>query len=327
MPHHPYRRQELEDARARLHQGHGEQQQKLTEERKARSDLEDKCAKLQAERDRLLDKIRNTTANIESANTGESIVGVAKLLGLSPGSMSSVEKLSINKKISSEVTADASTPPKGTRNRFLERVAATLTPIIKKVCSFPKFKDGKSDIGGVAATVVGRLARAKSRRRLNFQSRPRGISEDLDTLLKEMATSWRTAFRNHERHVANGLLQLALTSIDSCRGRTRGRVSEWLGPLYFNEIKKIERGSPVRLLRQGDPAKFRLRFANTSLSSFDYYSFSNVLYPVSYTLNLFPHPIPPPYILTLNSHPIPSPCTQFFPAISYFFVFKMGVQK
>ena len=36
-----------------------------------------------------------------------------------------------------------------------------------------------------------------------------------------------------------------------------GRVTEWLGPSYFNEEVPIVAGCPVRIMRDKDPAAFR----------------------------------------------------------------------
>ena len=112
--------------------------------------------------------------------------------------------------------------------RFLKRVEKTLTPVIEKICSGPKFKNGKTDVAGVAAMVLGKIARGKSsRRKLKFGSqRPRGVTVELDSLLKELAGRWRHAFRDYDRDTSARLLQLTLKAIP----RGTGRVSDWLGP-------------------------------------------------------------------------------------------------
>ena len=48
-----------------------------------------------------------------------------------------------------------------------------------------------------------------------------------------------------------------------------GRVSDWLGPFYFNEEMEVTRGSPVRLLKKTDHSSFRNNFKNSSLGNFN----------------------------------------------------------
>jgi len=205
-------------------------------------------------------------ASIQDATSGQSVVGLSHMLGVSPISMAKVEQASKLGILRSQITSDASTPPKGQRSRFLERVAATLTPAIEKMCEYPKFIGGKTDSGGVASMILGKIARkksnkSKSRRQLKFGNRPIGICAELDSLLEEMAISWRSAFRDHDRTAANRLLQMTVTAVPT---RT-GRVSDWLGPKYFNEEVPVKLGSPIRLLKTEDKAKFRNGFANTTL--------------------------------------------------------------
>ena len=115
--------------------------------------------------------------------------------------------------------------------------------------------------------VLGRLARdksSKSRRKLNFTGRPRGISLELHKLLKELAPVWRDAFRNFDRDSSARILQLTLKAIPPLKGR----VSDWLGPKYFDQVKSVNRESPIRLLKLSDVKNrvtFRNGFANSSL--------------------------------------------------------------
>ena len=90
---------------------------------------------------------------------------------------------------------------------------------------------------------------------------PKNISSDLDMYLREVAKSWRTLRRKNDRDMATLLLQLALASIP----KRSGRVSEWLGPSYFDEELPITRGCQVRILREADPAKFRNAYKYTKI--------------------------------------------------------------
>jgi len=168
----------------------------------------------------------------------------------------------------SSLLDDATPPESGERNYFLERVGNVLSPAIESMCSMVKFKDDKTDKAGVAALILRKIAgnrkkSRKSRRQLRFgkSRRPMCVSAELDSLLKELATSWRSAFRDKDRHSADRLLQITLKAIPE---RT-GRVSDWLGPKYFNAEVPVELGSHIRLLKSTDEAQFRNAYTNTSL--------------------------------------------------------------
>lgn len=210
-------------------------------------------------------RLASLDASIEEATSGESVVGLSQMLGVSPSSLTRVEKAAKLGTLCSEITGHAGTPPKGKRSRFLERVVTELTPAIEKICEYPKFQDGQSDSSGVASMILGKIARnksrkSKSRRQLKFGT-PLGECPELDSLLKDLAKSWRSAFRNQDRPAANRLLQMTVACIPS----RRGRVSDWLGPHYFNEEVKVVSTSPIRLLKTTDTAKFRNGYTNTSL--------------------------------------------------------------
>ena len=244
----------------------------------------DKASRLELERDQLSEKIKamqvaslsaelkekdrltELDASIHQATSGHSVVGLSQMLGVSPSSMTQVERAAKEGTLCSDITGDASTPQKGQRSRFLERVVTELTPAIEKICEYPKFLDGQSDSRGVASMILGKIARkksrtAKSRRKLKYGNRPLGVCDELDSLLKELAISWRSAFRNHDRPAAKRLLQMTVSSIPS----RRGRVSDWLGPQYFNEEVEVVSGSPIRLLKDSDQAKFRNGYTHTTL--------------------------------------------------------------
>ena len=169
-------------------------------------------------------------SKVNDTMSGKNTTGLAEMVGVSPSSMERVYKGSQRGSLTSSVLEDASLHASASWNdetRFLKRVEKTLTPVIERLCSAPKFKNGKSDVGGVAAMVLGKIARRRSsRRKLNFGGRPSGVTVELDTLLKELAAAWRHAFREHDRDTSARMLQLALKSIP----KRTGRVSEWLGP-------------------------------------------------------------------------------------------------
>ena len=100
-------------------------------------------------------------ARLNDITSGQNVVTVSKILGVSPNSMEKVKRAVQSKSgtLQSDTTSDASTPPKGQRNKYLEKVTKSLTPAITKLCELAKFKDGKTDSGGVASMVMGRIAR------------------------------------------------------------------------------------------------------------------------------------------------------------------------
>jgi len=253
----------------RLQQGHASLQAEKIKCEQATKVIMDQTSRLKVERDEMKKTLKAMTdldASIEEATSGHSVVGLSQMLGVSPSSMTQVERAAKLGTLCSEITGNASTPPKGQRSRFLERVATELTPAIEKICEYPKFQNGQSDSSGVASMILGKIARkkskkSKSRRQLKFGNRPMGVCPELDSLLQDMAKSWRSAFRNQDRPAADRLLQMTVACIPS----RRGRVSDWLGPHYFNEEVEVVSSSPIRLLKATDTAKFRNGYTNTTL--------------------------------------------------------------
>ena len=78
-----------------------------------------------------------------------------------------------------------------------------------------------------------------------------GITTNLDRFLKDMGHSWRTSMRAKDRHTADKILQITLTAIPP----RSGRVTQWLGPSYFDEVLPIIAGEQVRILSDNDNAK------------------------------------------------------------------------
>ena len=136
--------------------------------------------------------------------------------------------------------------------RFLDDVARSLTPIVKHVCSFPKFGN-KSKPERVLKRVLHRMSKQRtcettvhgrpgSNRKLVFHKSAGNSQDDwtqsqsppiptrksppiptldvhTDEFLTEMGKSWREAFRNHDRPVADRILQTVLQAIPkSTRG-------------------------------------------------------------------------------------------------------------
>ena len=218
-------------------------------------------------------KLKRTIDNVSAGNNA---VDVSRILGVSPKSMKKVEKYSnVKGDLSFRGCGDAASPPEAERDYTLERIERALTPAMNKLCSIPKFDcggdnpDGVSDVQRVAKSMLRKLARRKpgqgkaKRKLFKGNRRPQGISNDLDSLLKEMATAWRSATRSFERDAAARLLQMTLLAIP----RRRGRVFEWLGPHYFDEELPVELGSAIRYLGTKDPAKFRNDYRNSSLGN------------------------------------------------------------
>ena len=169
---------------------------------------------------------------MQDATSGKSVVGLASMLGVSFESMAKVQKASKRGSLTSSMLDSAQTTTTKARDQpeFLKRVTSTLTPIVEQVCSYPKFADGKSDPGGVASMILGKIARAKSakcKRKLKYD-RPKGVSVELDAVLKEFGEAWRTVRRNQDRDASARVLQLALKAIPP----RKGRVTDWLGPRY-----------------------------------------------------------------------------------------------
>ena len=185
--------------------------------------------RIAAERDRLLhhnkelqQDLAQLQSEVEDVKAGKSAVLVSKMLGVSPESMKHVESSSKGSYLESWTLDEAAPPAEGQRpNGFLERVTTVLSPAVEKICAMAKFKGKRTDIPGVARLLLRKVQgrRYKAKRQLFNGGAPRGISHDLDSLLKEMATAWRQAFRNKERQAAASLLQMTLQAIPKRRGK------------------------------------------------------------------------------------------------------------
>ena len=87
------------------------------------------------------------------------------------------------------------------------------------------------------------------------------IDTHIDQFLSDMSASWRQERRNKDRSSAARILQITLKAIP----KGTGRLSDWLGPKYFDEVKPIKSGCRVRVLKCSDPAEFRNKFENSCL--------------------------------------------------------------
>ena len=214
-------------------------------------------------------------------------VELAKKVGVSPNSIKKIESNCIGE-LRSFKEQDCTSPAAGERNYYQERVARCLTPSLQKICQMPKFKHGE-DVSGVARLLLKKVTAAKgtnnsagdnsvkgtprwrrkrrhkykASRKLNFDGHRHFLGKELDGVLRELGESWRSTFRAGERDAAARILQMTLTSIP----QRRGRVSDWLGPMYFDEVLSVERNSNIRLLNKSDKANFRNRYTNTSLGT------------------------------------------------------------
>ena len=166
---------------------------------------------------------------LKDVSSGTSVVEVSRVLGVSPQSMQMVERYSTLKgNLASRVCQDASSPDDGDRKYYLERIGRVLTPAVERICSIPKFgcdtnTPGVTDVSGVAKLIARRIERNKGKaRRKLFQVKRRlggSLNPDLDTLLKELATAWRSACRNQERDAAARLLQMTVLAIPKRHGK------------------------------------------------------------------------------------------------------------
>jgi hypothetical protein len=247
-------------------------------------DQHDNINQLASERELLQKKTQELTSvkqeltsvkqALNEVSAGNNVVATSLILGVSPKSMDKVKKYSSNEGTVScrdrDDRDEAVSPAEGERNYYLERMGRALTPAIEKLCSIPKFVSAGQDSGGVPdvtrvsklllrklAHTKGKARRKLFKRRPKHRNRPLGVSDDLDKLLKEMATAWRSATRNYERDAAARLLQMTVLAIP--KRKVKGRVSEWLGPSYFNEELPVERGSAVRCL---STTNHRVKFRN-----------------------------------------------------------------
>jgi len=217
--------------------------------------------------------------------------GLANLLELSPASKTEVTKAVMR---GVNCTSGSSLSPEGKgRNRFLEDVARAYTPIIEKMCSIPTF-NSESKPRRVLQKVVQRVARKRkgqaiahsrlgSKRKLVFNMKESAsskppkpshstiVDENTDQFLRDMAKTWRQHRRNNDRSAAAVVVQLTLRGIP----KVPGRVSDWLGPKYFDEVLPITRGCRLRVLKKSDydqGTRFRNKFENTTLGSVLYKS-------------------------------------------------------
>ena len=90
------------------------------------------------------------------------------------------------------------------------------------------------------------------------------VDTNTDHFLRDMATAWRRHRRNHDRASAATVLQLTLKAIP----KRSGRVSDWLGPSFFDEVLPVIPGCRVRVLSKSDydqGTRFRNSFENTCL--------------------------------------------------------------
>lgn len=206
-------------------------------------------------------------------------VGLAKLLQLSP---KSCERVAAAAAGGVGRTQSSASPNPEQRNRFMERVVKCYTPIVEKLCSRPLFDGGTPRPERVVQQVMTKISqnrkgeatagsRWRCQRKLVFnkfskpatdRQAPDLFDTHLDGFLRDMAGSWRQARRNHERGRAATIVQIVLKTIPK---KGYGRVSDWLGPRYFDEVLDIEPGSKIRVLSKGDHAKHRNDFEHSSL--------------------------------------------------------------
>ena len=128
--------------------------------------------------------------------------------------------------------------------------------------------DVKRPLGADKATDAALVTKKKRKKRRkkpatkNKTKTHRKLTPDLDNLLKELSSMWRVAIRSNDRETADRVLQIALKAIP----RRTGRVSDWLGPDYFNEEDvPLVIGSRVRVLCPHDHAGFRNRYKYSQL--------------------------------------------------------------
>ena len=246
--------------------------------------LEKEVIAIKHERDEVVAALKEVTLDRDRAvaamNDVDTPTGLANLLHLSPASKEAVSKATKR----GVARTDKSASPGEKRNGFMENVGAAYTPIIEKLVSTPTFQ-GVARPKRVLEQVVHRLSakrkgaaiihgRRVSKRKLILnpaklpKKKPKEepqckIDAHTDKFLSEMGTSWRQARRNNDRDGAARILQITLKAIP----RGTGRVSDWLGPKYFDEVKPITTGCRVRILRETDPAKFRNLYENSCLGA------------------------------------------------------------
>ena len=220
--------------------------------------------------------LANCTANEQYAKRAlQTPVGLAEALELSPGTQKTV---SLN---------CYSGVLHGNPNKsFIGRIKRSLTPLVKAICAFPKFEDGKTDIAGVAKVILDRIMKSKKTKRTLFNADKKlpkpedakpedayttpkrsvspDISDQLDAFLQEMGIRWRARMCEHDRHAAREIEEIALKAIGT--NKRQGRVTDWLGPKYFDSIVPISLYSEVRILNPQDKkTKFRNACVKSSL--------------------------------------------------------------
>ena len=125
------------------------------------------------------------------------------------------------------------------------------------------------------------------------------VSTDIDNFLKQVAPSWRHAMKHHNRIFADKLLQISLKAIPPRSGTwvfvldavpsppdpnhtyvyahthvlLSGRVAEWIGPKYFDQMTEITAGCPVRVMRADDNANFRNGYESSNMGESLIYTF------------------------------------------------------
>ena len=203
---------------------------------------------------------------IEKARAVLNPLHVADVLGVSPKSMEKVKAASRKGSlVEARRSSDrASKSDAKARNRFHERIASSLTPVMKRICSMPKFgSHSKSDAATVAEILLKKISKTRKK---PIRRRLFGIGPELKSFLHEMGKEWRTAFRNYDRAAADTLLQCTLKAIP----KRSGYVAQWLGPEIFNEELPVSPGSPVRILEPQkkstcNPVRFRNGYQHSKL--------------------------------------------------------------
>ena len=202
-------------------------------------------------------------------------LGLAKALELSPGTQ---KKMSISTYSSGFLRGHGIKHAlENPRKRFVGRIKRCLTPLVKTICSFPKFEDGNTDIAGVAQLILKKIMKSCKTQRTLFaeegakteedSKRSDRISDELDAFLKEMGSRWRDEMFAHDRDAARQIEEITLKAIGTRQGKKLGRVTDWLGPKYFDSIVPITLYSEVRILNPTDTrTKFRNACAGTRSS-------------------------------------------------------------
>ena len=179
-------------------------------------------------------------------------LGLAKALELSPGTQ---EKVALNTYSGGLLRGNGIKHAlENPKKKFIGRIKRCLTPLVKTICSFPKVEDGNTDILGVAKLILHRIIKSYKTQRTLFEdgvktqeTKPNHfcISDELDSFLQEMGSRWRSHTFAHERDAARQIEGIALKAIGN-KERNVGRVTDWLGPKYFDSIVPITRLCTVK---------------------------------------------------------------------------------